>query len=199
MGTYQLPKHFFKQNQLNDMSAAVFTHFRITAFSVPEVSQQVDKLLIPTLDKSRQEECEREREAIAALTDAEDIVTYMRKIKEPANSDFLIRKALAYQETVVPLVLKRLIKSGHDIFIENAVTLLALAETKYTEELFEIFPDIRNAYARSEICVVFGVKMKKEYSELLYKEYMKLLMDEDDKDYEQGPLLALNLIYEIEE
>lgn len=34
-------------------------------------------------------------------------------------------KALDMQEEVVPLVLKRLVTSGHDVFIESAAILLA--------------------------------------------------------------------------
>lgn len=70
-------------------------------------------------------------------------------------------------------------------------------DTKYTEQLYDLFPDIRNAYARSELCIVFGVKKKAEYTSLLVEQFRKIKAERTDNDYEQGPLLALNLIYDM--
>ena len=97
----------------------------------------------------------------------------------------------------MPLVLKRICKSGHDVFIENTAILIANANIKYTEELFDVFPDIRNTYARSELCIVFGVKKKAEYTQLLMEQFKKIKEERPDKDYEQGPLLALHFWYII--
>lgn len=192
----QLPRHFFEENQLQELSAAMLTHFRMITLAVPEVNEKVTEFAAPFMEQSRLEQYQNEKDAITNLVEAEEIVAYMRKIKETTNSSLLIEKALEFQDTVIPLVLKRICKSGHDIFIENAALLLANAEDKYTEDLYDIFSDIRNAYARSELCIVFGVKKKKEYTDLILEQYVQIKKERPDCDYEQGPLLALHLIYD---
>lgn len=192
----QLPRHFFEKNQLQELSAAMLTHFRMITLAVPEVNEKVTEFAAPFMEQSRLEQYQNEKDAITNLVEAEEIVAYMRKIKETSNSSLLIEKALEFQDTVIPLVLKRICKSGHDIFIENAALLLANAEDKYTEDLYDIFSDIRNPYARSELCIVFGVKKKKEYTDLILQQYVQIKKERPDQDYEQGPLLALHLIYD---
>lgn len=192
----QLPRHFFEKNQLQELSTAMLTHFRMITLAVPELNEKVAEVAAPFMEQSRVEQYQNEKDAITNLVEAEEIVAYMRKIKETSNSSLLIEKALEFQDTVIPLVLKRICKSGHDIFIENAALLLANAEDKYTEDLYDIFSDIRNAYARSELCIVFGVKKRKEYTDLILEQYVQIKKERPDQNYEQGPLLALHLIYD---
>lgn len=196
MSIIRLPKHFFEENPLSDISTALLTHFRMLTITMPVLNEQINEMVIPNMEKSRYDQCMAEKECIMNLKNAEDIVSYMRKVKEPLNCSLLIQKAIAYQDDVIPLVLKRICKSGHDVFIENTAILIANADTKYTEELYAVFPDIRNTYARSELCIVFGVKKKAEYTQLLMEQFKKIKEERPDKDYEQGPLLALHLIYE---
>lgn len=191
-----MPRHFFEENQLQELSAAMLTHFRMITLAVPELNEKVAEVAAPFMEQSRVEQYQNEKDAITNLVEAEEIVAYMRKIKETSNSSLLIEKALEFQDTVIPLVLKRICKSGHDIFIENAALLLANAEDKYTEDLYDIFSDIRNPYARSELCIVFGVKKKKEYTDLILEQYVQIKKERPDQNYEQGPLLALHLIYD---
>lgn len=196
MNNIQLPKHFFEDNPLNEFSTALLTHFRMITITMPKLNEQIKKVVVPGMEKSRYEQYLAEKECIMNLNKAEEIVSYMRKIKDPSNSSLLIQKAIEYQDDVMPLVLKRIYTSAHDVFIENAAILIANADTKYTEQLYAVFPDIRNAYARSELCIVFGVKKKAEYTQLLMEQFKKIKEERPDKDYEQGPLLALHLIYE---
>lgn len=90
--------------------------------------------------------------------------------------------------------MKKIRTSGHDLFIENTAILLANADDKYAEELYEIFDDIRNPYARSELCIVFGVKKMENSIDLLLKQFVQIKQERPDDDYEQGPLLALSLL-----
>lgn len=196
MNNISLLKQFFEENPLEDFSAALLTHFQMTAITMSSLNEQIDEVVIPTMEKSRYEQYQIERECIMGLNRAEDIVSYMRKIKDPSNSALLIQKALEYQDDVIPLVLKKICTSGYDVFIENAAILLANADEKYTEQLYAIFSDIRNTYARSELCIVFGVKKRAEYAQLLMEQFNQIKEERPDKTYEQGPLLALHLIYE---
>ncbi len=195
MNDRPLPKHFFEENPLNEISAALFTHFRMVTIAMPGLDEQVNKVAVPMMGESRRERYMAEKECIMNLNNAEDIVSYMKKMKDPSNCSLLIQKAIEYQEDVVPLVLKKVCKSGYDVFIENAAILIGNADIKYTTQLYTLFPDIRNTYARSELCIVFGVKKKIEYTQLLLEQFKKIREERPDENYEQGPLLALYLLY----
>ena len=195
MNNISFLKHFFEDNPLNEISAALLTHFRMITLTMSELNEQINKIVVPGMEKTRYEQHQAEKECIMNLNKAEDIVLYMRKIKDPTNISLLIQKSLEHQNDVIPLVLEKICKSGHDVFIENAAILIGNADAKYTEQLYAIFSDIRNTYARSELCIVFGVKKKAEYVQLLMEQFKKIKVERPDKDYEQGPLLALHLIY----
>ena len=64
------------------------------------------------------------------------------------------------------------------------------------EMLYDMFKDIRSPYARSEASIVFGVQKRRDYTPLLLEQYKKIRLECPEKDYEQGPLLALYLIHE---
>lgn len=82
-----------------------------------------------------------------------------------------------------------------NFFVENAVILFSHADLKYVEQLYNMFRKIRNPYARSEASLVFGIKRKKEYTALLLKQFELIKQEAPGTGYEQGPLLALYLIY----
>ncbi|MDE7203412.1 MAG: hypothetical protein K2O91_16295 [Lachnospiraceae bacterium] len=197
MNNIQLPKHFFEDNPLSEISAAQLTHFEMITITMTDLYDEVNDAIVSGMEKSRYEQYMAEKDYIMNLNRAEDIVSYMRKLKDPVNSGLLLEKALDYQNEVMPLVLKKICTSGHDVFIERAAILIANADEKYTKQLYDIFPDIRNAYARSELCIVFGVRKKAEYTQLLMEQFKRIKEERPDTDYEQGPLLALYLIYEI--
>lgn len=114
----KLPKHFFEQNELEEMSAAALTHFRMITQGMPELNEQVADIVVPSMRQSRLEAYQTEKECIASLTKEEDIVAYMRKTKDPSNVSLLIDKAIEHQDTVMPLVMKRIHTSGH--YTENS-------------------------------------------------------------------------------
>ena len=190
-----LPKNFFDKNPLEELSAAQFIYFNIITLNLPDLNKQIEELLVPEMEKERRDRFMEEKEKISEISQADEVVQYMRKIKELQNREALINKALEMQEDVVPLVLKRLLKSGHDTFIESAAILLAHADDTYTEHLYHIFREIRNSYARSATSIVFGVKKKKEYTSLLLEQFERIKHEAPEKGYEQGPLLALHLLY----
>lgn len=197
MDNMQLTGQFFEENPLSEISTALLTHFRMMTVTMSDLEEEMNGMVIPVMDETRHEKYLAEKEQIMDFYKAEDIVSCMRKIKDSANISLLIRKAIEYQDEVAPIVLKKICRSGHDLFIENSALLLANADTEYTEQLYEIFPDIRNAYARSEMCIVFGVKKKAEYTPLILEQFYKIGQERPDQDYEQGPLLALYLINDM--
>lgn len=191
-----LPKNFFLDNPIKEVSAAHLTYFQIQTIMMSGLHEEIEETVLASMDEDRYKLYEQEKQNIQEIDSAEDVIKYMRKIKEPYNRQWLIEKALDMQEEVVPLILKRILTSGHDVFIENAATILANADIRYVETLGDIFLDIRNKYARSEMSLVFGVKRRDEYAPLLLEQYKQMKDSKGDDDYEQGPLLALYLIYE---
>ena len=104
MNNIQLPKHFFDENPLIEFSTAMFTHFLMVTIKTSGFDEQVNKLTISAMEKPRHEQYLAEKEYLTNLNKPEDIVSYMRKIKEPLNRELLIKKAIEYQDDVMPLV-----------------------------------------------------------------------------------------------
>lgn len=195
MQEYKLPKHFLEDNPLKEISTAQLTYFQMITVTLNDFNEEIAGMVLPRMEVSRREAYEVEKEQILKSDTAEDVIKYMKKIKELQNRNLLVERALAMQVDVMPLILKRLLTSGHDVFIENAAIVLANADMIYVDQLFDIFSEIRNPYARSETSMVFGVKRRAEYTSLLLEQYMLIKQERPDKDYEQGPLLALHLIH----
>lgn len=194
-GSFKLPKNFFDENPVQELSTAQLTYFHIVTSSIPGLNDEVEKMVVPTMEPDRLEKYEKEREQILQINQAEEAIQCMRKIKEPQNRGILLEKVLSMQDDVMPLILKRLVNSAHDVFIETAAIALAYADMRYVEQLYDIFNDIRSPYARSEASLVFGVKKRKDFAPLLLEQYRKIKQECQEKDYEQGPLLALYLIF----
>lgn len=195
MNENKLPKHFLDENPLRELSTAQLTYFQMNIELMSKLNEQVSGMVEDAMDQSRRGIYEIEKEGILKCDTAEEIVQYMRKMKEPQNRFLLIAKALESQEEIMPLILKRLLTSAHDVFIENAAILLANSDMKDVEQLYDIFKDIRSPYARSETSIVFGVKQRKDYTSLLLEQYELIRRECPGKNYEQGPLLALHLIH----
>lgn len=192
----QLPKKFFHENPVKEFSAAQFTYFQITIMDLPELNKRMDEIVISTMENERRVKYEEEKKKILEISNADDVINCMRKMKDLQNRKALLDKALTMQADVIPLVLKRLKTSGHDVFIENAALLLAHADMEYVEQLCDMFREIHNPYARSEASLVFGIKKEKKYTALLLDQFEMIKKEAPGKDYEQGPLLALHLIYD---
>ena len=58
-----------------------------------------------------------------------------------------------------------------------------------------MFKDIRNPYAKAHACIVFGMKNMQEKVDFLLEEYQKFSRLYPNESFEQGPLLAIYLIY----
>jgi hypothetical protein len=194
---FRLPKNFLKENPLKEISTAQITYIQMVTVTWPGFNEEIADIVAPKMEISKREAYELEKEQILKCDTAEDVIKYMRITKELQNRYLLVEKALVMQEDIMPLILKRLLTSAHDVFIENAAIILANADMKYVEQLFNIFKEIRNPYARSETSIVFGVNRRADYISLLWEQYTLIKQERPDKDYEQGPLWALHLIHEI--
>lgn len=190
-----LPKNFFKKNPLNPTSV-----YNIACFTLePDFEDNMFKSLAETEEKtgntSLLDQIDEEEGQIEALSDAEAIVKCMRQKIHPLNRSVLMDKALSMWEETLPLILRRFRTSSQTEFIETAFHVLAEADDSVIEPLKELYPDIRNPYARSMACVVFGLHDREEMIPMLLKEYEQFQKDYPEEEYEQGPLLALYQLY----
>ena len=190
-----LPKGFFKNNPLEEMSAARIMDFSSIAEMNDEIHDEMTKALFQTLPPERIEKIQAEEDLIDGLGSAEEIVAYMRKISEPCNRPALCKRALAVQAEVMPLILRRFLTSSQDVFIDTAARIFICAERIYAEQLLQSYREIRDAYAQSAACLVFGEHKLGTAVPLLLREYKRFQNSYPDETFAQGPLLALYIIY----
>lgn len=191
----QLPKGFFKKNPLNQLSAANISYFFMTTGFESCLEKEVFDLAKETMDTERLEKIEQEREEISRLETGEDLVRFMRSNYDVSNRSLLCRRALTMQQIVLPPMLHRFRTSMQDIFIETAAYILAHAEPNYVEQLKAMYSEIRNPYAQSMACLVFGVQKQEDTLPLLLAEYQRLQKEFQEEDLCQGPLLAIYILY----
>ena len=197
MQTKTLPNRFFNDNPLDKMSAAALADFTLAVDlgEDPTAAEEIQKRMLPMLPQARRDDIARFEEEIKGLQSAQEIVSYLRKELELPNRTSLRRVTLAKQEETAPLILKRYLTSGQDHFIENAMAILSRANREYAEQLLRDYGSIRNPYAQSMACLVFGEQKMKEAEPLLLREYERFKKEYPDESYNQGPLLALYILY----
>ena len=180
----QLPKGFFKKNPLNQLSSANIAYFSITAGFSGRLEKEMFDLVKKEVDTRRLDKIKLEREEIPHLESGEDFVRFMRG-----------KRALTMQQIVIPPMLRRFRTSMQDMFIEAAVYILAHAEQVYVDQLKTLYPEIRNPYAQSMACLVFGIQKQEDTLPLLLTEYQRLQKEFPEESLCQGPLLAIYILY----
>lgn len=191
-----LPKNFFKKNPLDSRSA-----YNIACYILdPEFQDEMFDRLIDAEensgDSSRLDRIDEEETQIWNLPDAEAVVKRMRQKIDVLNRPVLVDKALSIWPETMPLILHRFRTSSQTEFIETAFYVFAEADDSIIEPLKELYPDIRDPYAQSMACVVFGLHDREETIPLLLKEYERFQTEYPEEEYEQGPLLALYQLYD---
>lgn len=190
-----LPKDFFKKNPLHKLSAAQILYFSMTAGFGERLDKEVFDLVKEAMDTGRLDKINREREEISHLETGEDFVRFMRSRYDISNRIVLCKRALTMQQEVIPPMLHRFRTSIQDIFIEASVYILAHAEQVYVDQLKALYPEIRNPYAQSLACLVFGMQKQEDTLPLLLAEYQRLQQEFPEESLCQGPLLAIYILY----
>lgn len=190
-----LPKGFFKKNPLDEISAARLLHFAMTYGFQEDSRQLIQDAVMKHISDERLTQIEAERSAISKLDSGEAVVRFMRGGTDILNRQLLSRKALSMREEVMPLLLRRFRTSCQDSFLDTAGIILANTEREYIEELARIYPEIRNPYAKSIACLVFGVQDVESAVPLLLREYQRMKEEYPEERFCQGPLLALYCLY----
>lgn len=191
-----LPNSFFKKNPLNQLSSANVAYFSMTAGFSDRLENEIFDLVKKEVDTRRLDKIKLEREEIPHLETGEDFVRFMRGNYDISNRSLLCKRALTMQQIVIPPMLRRFRTSMQDMFIEAAVYILAHAEQVYVAQLKTLYPEIRNPYAQSMACLVFGIQKQEDTLPLLLAEYQRLKKEFPEESLCQGPLLAIYILYD---
>ena len=196
MPEYMIHKSFFKKNPLEKFSAAAFADFHLTMLDQDELNAEMENIVFKYKpDDERRAQLEQDRNIIEAMDSGEAIVKYMRQEHEGLADPMFCKKALAMQDGAAPLILRRYMTTGQDRFIELAFLILAKANIRYVEQLYADYANIRNPYAQSMACLLFGEREMQNAASLLMEEYERFKREYPDESYNQGPLLALHILY----
>ena len=190
-----LPKNFFKNNPLDQMSTPQIAYFSMTAGFDDRLQNAMWDILEGDLDPERKAQIEAEKAEIARLETGDEVVKFIRSDYDIVNRETLCKKALTMQAEVIPPLLRRFKTSFQDGLVETAVYILSHAEQTYVDQLMELYPEIRNPYAQSMACLVFGVQERKDALPLLLDEYQRMKMEDSEGKLCQGPLLAIYILY----
>ncbi len=191
-----LPKSFFQKNPLDEISAAMIAYFSMTDFFNERLQSKMEEILSESISDHRQKEIAEEKERIARLDSGEAAVAFIRHGYDIVNREFLCEKLLTMQEEVFPPILRRFRTSFQDIFVETAVHALAHGEQIYIDQLKAMYSEIRNPYAQSMACLVFGIQRQEDTLPLLLAEYERLKKEFPEKSLCQGPLLAIYILFD---
>ena len=195
MNKEMLPKRFFKDNPIEELSAANISYFKMMLASKTETQQMVEDRVSMGITPERRASIAEEKKTIAALSTGDEIVTFMRREFDIINQNLLSQKVISMQEQAIPVMLRRYRTTLQDVFVDTAVQILAQAEKHHAEALLEMYPEIRNPYAKSMACLVFGMQHLEQAAPLLYEEYERMKREYTKESLCQGPLLGLHILY----
>lgn len=191
-----LPKNFFKNEPLEEMSTAILAHFSMTALFADQMEAAVEEILDDKLPAERKVQIAAEKEAIAKLAGGEEAVRFIRKGFDIINRTTLCKKLLTMQEEVMPPLLRRFRTSFQDEVVETTAYCLVYGELEYVEQLKAMYGEIRNPYAQSMACLIFGMRKQEDMLPLLLREYQRMKNAHTEESLCQGPLLAIYLLFD---
>ena len=191
-----LPKKFFRDNPLDMSSAQVIACFSGLMSNNDEYQEEMEKSIKRKLDSEELALLNEERAEILAFETGPEIVKYIRGGINILNYAMLSQKILTMQDEVMPLLLRRYLTSSLDSVIESVMYVLLNdnADPQYVDQLIADYSKIRNPYAQSMACVVFGAQQREELLPLLLREYERLMREYPEENYCQGPLMAIYAI-----
>lgn len=196
MGEYLLHKSFFKKNPLDKISAAMIADFSLTVQFNDELQAKMEEIISEHMPDERYIQVAKDKEEVEKLDSGEAVVSYMRKNHDNLVDSMFCKKALTLEPEAAPLIVRRYKTTALDHFVELAFRILAKADKKYAEQLFKEYHEIRNPYAQSMACLLFGEQEMEEAVPLLKREYERFKKDYPEESYDQAPLLALYILYE---
>ncbi len=180
---WKLPDDFYEKHPFdNEMTVGHLSYFRMKTMFDTDLSSKMTDYLMPQLEDERKSELEKEKDYIDSLSTPDEVVNFMRKVKETSNQHYLCRKAVDMGDEVAELLTEKLDRSGLDKFIECAARVLSKADEKYIDRVAEDFPKYRNGYARTQATVLLAYRNRLDALENIYKEYISFSGSTDPEE-----------------
>ena len=172
-------------------SAASLEHFQIRLLldniPIEDFMETVIREKIPL----RVAAVDIEKAEIESATSSKEIIHYMRRGTDIVNQQLLVRRALEFEDEILPDIIGRLRTSLNDLFIELSARILAICKKDVSEELIEFYDEIRGAYARSMILLALGFKAPEGCIPWVIKQFNELKCDYPTEDFCYGAYFAL--------
>ena len=138
---------------------------------------------------------QEERESIEKMIDeassSDEIVKLLRKGLEFETCVKLIKKAMEIEEETLPIIQKKILTTGQDVFIENALKYLLRCKTNCCDWIVENYQKIRSEYMKSMLCLVLGFRGDASMIDFLIEEAKRFEREYPDETYDQGAALAV--------
>ena len=140
-----LTKKFFRDNPHieNSVQQLVYSTLLYDGFEQAVAKFTLERM---PLSGERLENIAQEKQMIRAEQNPEVVFQLLRKNIDVINRAILIDKVLELEDEILPLVIEKLIRSDHDIFIDNAIRLLAKSKKDYSPLLLERYAEFRSPY-----------------------------------------------------
>ena len=185
---------FFKENYIDredTPSRAAIEHFQIKLFL--EKSPMLDAMDESFRKKlrDREEAIETERITIRDATCADQIVKLMRRGADIMNQQYLLIRALEFEDEIISIITPMLKTSLNDIFIELSARFLAVCEKDTSEDLITMYDDVRGAFTKSMLLVSLGFKAEEKRIPWFIKKFNELKAEYTNEDYCYGAFYAL--------
>lgn len=185
-----IPKGYFKSHEILEGTAAA-----VLADMAAQDLILFPEDVMPDLELSPEEAAFAEE--IRVCTDPAQLVKWMRKTVSGLLRARILRRAMAYEKEVLPLMQERALTTRLDAF-EDCVTMFYLVcKTNPCPWILEHYEDIRSEFLKSQFCLILGMRGSPDYIPFLLKEEERFETLKSEEQYlEQGPLLGISALSE---
>ena len=190
-GSPKLSKDFFDKNPFKELSAARML-YSLLLYSESGIDQLALKIARRFVKKRGEEEAKR----INKETKLENLIKMMEQKPDPINHSMLKKRILSFREIAIPKIIEKLRDNQDDTFVELAIQIIYESKIDCSSHLLGILDSIKDHYTLSLVCLLLGLIGPKEAIQPVWNYYHFLKDKYFQKNYEQGPLLAL---YEFKE
>ncbi|MDY0281767.1 MAG: hypothetical protein RBR35_14545 [Salinivirgaceae bacterium] len=186
-----LTKKFFRDNPCLKNTVQQFVYSYLLYDGIENVANE---MIIKNglLNNERLEHIRQENEHIKSEQNPEAIFQLFRKKIDAMNQVELISKALAFDEVIFPMVIEKLLRSNHHIFIENSMRFLAKSQRNSSLLLQEKYFEIRSPYVQSLICLIIGLRGEEDSISWMMDRFFEMKKLYPNETYAEGSLIALH-------
>jgi hypothetical protein len=185
-----LTKSWFSKHPLAKISAARLGYSLLSSpdFEEKAIDVMNKNGIMPHVDDKREQ-------AIAKEEDLTELIRWMRRGVNGSAKLLLRKKLLDREQEAVPVLQKMLLTTAISSFIELSLDLFVHCRENNSDWLLKHYEEIRDPYARSTLCMLLGFRGDMGAVPFLMAQVELMEKQWPNKNYEQGPLLAL---YELQ-